>query len=388
MNTLTRILITLGALLSLVNVSAADQVEKTVKIDDKLSMTYTITTPDKFDLKSTAPVLIVFGPGPQTSEMSAYMRQKFTNECMSRGWILITPTPPSNTTFVNSPAYFKPLIDDLDKQVVAEGGKYHVAGPSNGGTSAVAFALYHPDRAASVTGFPATIIKDKYDEKTDAPKLKGIRMRLWVGGDDTLAWINAARDFEALADRHKLDIKVVTVPRENHMIRSLETKTIMDELEAGRNAAGTITREQRDVLSTLDSLHAAASKADEKAYFDLFAPESVFIGTDATERWTLDQFKAYAHPIMSKGKGWTYVPQEGTRFVTISADKSVAWFDEMLRNDKLGTTRGNGVMVRNESTQNNWRIAHYHLAIPIPNAIAERVAKMVKAEDAKKKSTP
>ena len=43
------------------------------------------------------------------------------------------------------------------------------------------------------------------------------------------------------------------------------------------------------ISQTLDQLHAAAAKADGKAYFDLFAPDAVFIGTDVSERWTMDQ---------------------------------------------------------------------------------------------------
>ena len=45
---------------------------------------------------------------------------------------------------------------------------------------------------------------------------------------------------------------------------------------------------------TLDALHVAASKADGERYFALFAPDAVFLGTDATERWTLEEFKNYA----------------------------------------------------------------------------------------------
>ena len=38
----------------------------------------------------------------------------------------------------------------------------------------------------------------------------------------------------------------------------------------------------------------------------LYAPDAVFIGTDAGERWTIDEFEAYAEPHFSAGRGWTY----------------------------------------------------------------------------------
>ena len=36
----------------------------------------------------------------------------------------------------------------------------------------------------------------------------------------------------------------------------------------------------------LDNFHSAASKAQFNEYFATFTPDGVFIGTDATERWT------------------------------------------------------------------------------------------------------
>src|SRR5215208_5840387 len=61
--------------------------------------------------------------------------------------------------------------------------------------------------------------------------------------------------------------------------------------------------------STLNELHDAAAKADGRRYFSLFADDGVFIGTDATERWTVKQFRAYAEPFFSKGQGWVYKPR-------------------------------------------------------------------------------
>ena len=119
------------------------------------------------------------------------------------------------------------------------------------------------------------------------------------------------------------------------------------------------------VAATLDALHAAASDADGDRYFALFAEEGVFLGTDATERWTVEQFKAYALPFFEQGRGWTYVPTE--RHVYVSEDGTTAWFDERLFNDSLGETRGTGVLVLRDG---NWKVAQYNLTIPVPNELA------------------
>src|SRR5262245_62071555 len=67
-----------------------------------------------------------------------------------------------------------------------------------------------------------------------------------------------------------------------------------------------IRDEARSVAAVLDMLHAAAAKADGKLYFKLFTDDAVFIGTDATERWTIAEFKDYAMKRFETGKGWTY----------------------------------------------------------------------------------
>jgi hypothetical protein len=125
----------------------------------------------------------------------------------------------------------------------------------------------------------------------------------------------------------------------------------------------------------LDELHAQASAADEERYFALFAKDGVFLGTDATERWTVEQFRAYAHPVFSQGKGWTYTVK--TRNLAVDPSGAWAWFDELLENAKLGTCRGTGALRREAG---GWKIVQYDLTIPIPNDLAEDFAARIKAQ--------
>ena len=88
------------------------------------------------------------------------------------------------------------------------------------------------------------------------------------------------------------------------------------------------------IAASLDDFHAAASEADEQRYFDHFTPDGVFIGTDATERWDVAQFRAYAHPHFSKGRGWTYAPRD--RHIQLLDSTGVALFDEKLDHAQYG----------------------------------------------------
>ena len=127
------------------------------------------------------------------------------------------------------------------------------------------------------------------------------------------------------------------------------------------------------VHAVLDDWHKAAAEANFKRYFNHFASDSaIFMGTDATERWTIAEFKPWSKPYFDRGEAWSFVPVQ--RHVYFSDAGSTAWFDESLDTPNLGPARGTGVLVRQDTT---WKIAHYNLSIPIPNAIADTVVKQV-----------
>lgn len=127
------------------------------------------------------------------------------------------------------------------------------------------------------------------------------------------------------------------------------------------------------INAALDDWHDAAAKADEARYFGAMTPEFVFLGTDATERWDVTAFRAFAHPYFAKGKAWTFVPHD--RYVILSPGGDVAWFDEKLDSATYGECRGSGVL---RLVNGTWKIAHYNLTIPVPNDLADAVVKMIR----------
>jgi hypothetical protein len=128
----------------------------------------------------------------------------------------------------------------------------------------------------------------------------------------------------------------------------------------------------RAVGTVLDDFHRAAADADLDRYFGHFAANAVFLGTDATERWTVEEFKAYARPYFGPGGGWSYRPRD--RSVSFTPDGRTAFFDELLDNEGLGETRGSGVLVLEDGA---WKVAQYNLSIPIPNALADEVVRLI-----------
>ncbi len=140
--------------------------------------------------------------------------------------------------------------------------------------------------------------------------------------------------------------------------------------------ASTSPDETTAVSSVLDDLHLAASEANGDKYFGCFSEDAVFFGTDATERWTIKEFRAYAEKRFNQGKGWTYHVTE--RNIFFADDQKTAWFDERLNNENFGDCRGTGVL---EKQENGWKIAQYNLAVPIPNDLAKEIVQMIRAHD-------
>ena len=126
------------------------------------------------------------------------------------------------------------------------------------------------------------------------------------------------------------------------------------------------------VAALLDDWHHAAAVADEARYFGHFAANGVFMGTDATERWTVDAFREWAKPQFQRKTAWNFTPHD--RHIDFSPDRTVAWFDELLDTPNLGPCRGSGVLVLTNGT---WKIVQYNLSVPIPNALVGDVARQI-----------
>ncbi|MEM6362036.1 MAG: nuclear transport factor 2 family protein [Bacteroidota bacterium] len=128
-----------------------------------------------------------------------------------------------------------------------------------------------------------------------------------------------------------------------------------------------------DIHKILDDWHKAAADADFEKYFSYFENDSsIFMGTDATERWTIAEFKPWSKPYFDRGKAWSFKATE--RVVYFSKDGKTSWFDEALDTPNLGPSRGTGVLIR---TSDGWKIAHYNLTVPIPNELVGNVVEQI-----------
>lgn len=129
-------------------------------------------------------------------------------------------------------------------------------------------------------------------------------------------------------------------------------------------------KEKAEISKVLDKLNEAAAQAKFEDYFSLYADDAIFIGTDATEKWHKQAFKAYAKPHFDKGKAWTF--RMIKREIFISKDGQMAWFDELL-DTRMKICRGSGVLTK---IDNQWKISQYVLSMTVPNDNADEVIKI------------
>ncbi|HEY3402663.1 MAG TPA: nuclear transport factor 2 family protein [Ohtaekwangia sp.] len=123
------------------------------------------------------------------------------------------------------------------------------------------------------------------------------------------------------------------------------------------------SQKHSDIHLFLDQWHKAAANADSTIFFGSMADDAIYIGTDATERWTKTEFMAFAKPYFARGKAWDFKPYD--RDLHVTSDGKNAWFSELLTT-WMGVCRGSGVL---RKTKKGWKIEQYHLSVTVPNDI-------------------
>ena len=124
----------------------------------------------------------------------------------------------------------------------------------------------------------------------------------------------------------------------------------------------------------LDAWHHAAAVADEDAFFGSMAPQGIYLGTDANERWERDYMAFWAKPYFDKESAWAFKARD--RHIYLNDAQSIAWFEEKL-DTWMGECRGSGVL---RLYPEGWKIEHYNLAVTIPNDKMDKFLKKIRKQ--------
>ena len=164
----------------------ADVVEKTKKVGG-FNVAYKVVLPSGYDPAKAYPGIIALGGGPQTmNTVDGVLNRNLRAEAEKRGYIVIAPAAPNDELFFENGARIFP---DFLKMILADykiaDGKFHIAGPSNGGIAAFHVAAANPQYFISVTAFPG------YMWEPTAAKLLAISKMcvfMYVGENDEYRW--------------------------------------------------------------------------------------------------------------------------------------------------------------------------------------------------------
>ena len=148
---------------------------------------YKVVLPNGYDASKSYPAILVFGGGPQTmNTVDGALTRNFRTEAEKRGYIVIGVAAPDGRLFFEGgerifPEFLKLILADYKIQ----DGKFHIAGPSNGGIAAFHVAAANPQYFASVTAFPG------YMWEPSPAKLQAISKMcvfMYVGENDEYRW--------------------------------------------------------------------------------------------------------------------------------------------------------------------------------------------------------
>jgi ketosteroid isomerase-like protein len=187
-----------------------------------------------------------------------------------------------------------------------------------------------------------------------------------------LFWLKRYSKNKAPSNEQEKERRIMNTPF--LFMKTLTFGLLLSMMSFFSMADDSITLEKNSIDKVLNSFHQAAANAQEKPYFDLLSQDAIFLGTDATERWTKEEFKSFVVPYFSKGQGWLYTPTQ--RNISLINKGQVAFFDELLSSESYGMCRGTGILIK---TKQGWKISQYSLSIPMPNGLAKALVKEIKS---------
>jgi pimeloyl-ACP methyl ester carboxylesterase len=200
MNALKRTALYCAASALTVQTAAAEISERIMRVAGS-TVNYKLVLPNGYDAANTYPAVLVFGGGPQTmSTIDGTLARNFQDEAEQRDYIVIgAAAPDGNLFFYDGDRIFPEFLDNLLAAHNIEGGRFHVAGPSNGGIAAMHVAAKFPRYFLSATAFPGYLW-----QPTEAKlrNLEGICTFFYIGENDEYRWHGEmAREAEILRSR-------------------------------------------------------------------------------------------------------------------------------------------------------------------------------------------
>lgn len=179
---------------------------------------YLLCLPDTWSAKKEYPTILAFcGAGQDLGTAEYTMDVNWQAEAEKRGYVVIMPIAPNGYMFFEGgERIFPEFLEKMKLEHKLAGGKFHVAGRSNGGISAFRVAIAHPEYFQSVTVYPGFLMDE---DLARAERLKGIPVKMAVGQLDA-EWLQAGREQSAQLKAKGVSVWLQVEAGCNHGIES------------------------------------------------------------------------------------------------------------------------------------------------------------------------
>ena len=204
-------------LLAIGNWMLAVEIEFNSMTIGEVELQYAVSLPHDFDSEKEYPILVALPPGAQNKQMVQAGFNLYWNAGKSNGWIVVSPVAPDGKYFNRGAEDLIPgFLREMKKKYKPEGGKFHLAGISNGGTSLFRVAGKFPDQFHSLMALPGFASSDR--DKKNLAKLNDLPIAMYVGKDDG-GWVKKME--ETVESLKELGAKVTfeIIPNQGHVIQ-------------------------------------------------------------------------------------------------------------------------------------------------------------------------
>ena len=191
--------LTAAAMLAALGASAS-VLEKNMHVAG-VAVQYKVVLPDSYDAQKSYPAILVMGGGPQTMDtVDRTLERNFRAEAERRGYIVVAPAAPGGELFFQGgERIFPEFLKAMLREYRIVDGKFHVAGPSNGGIAAFHVAAANPEYFVSVTAYPGYLWQPTTDKLLALSKMC---VYMYVGEHDEYRWHDEMqREAEFLSSR-------------------------------------------------------------------------------------------------------------------------------------------------------------------------------------------
>jgi len=214
----------------------ADVLDKTDTVSG-VKLHYRVVLPNGYDPAKTYPAVLAFPGGEQSIEtVERTLENNWKDQAEKRGYIVVIPAAPGGRLFFEGgervfPEFFTKLLADYK----ILGGKFHIAGVSNGGISAFHIAAMYPQYFWSVTGLPGFLPTHEFTPK-GVHALAGMCINMFAGELDPDWAQEEAEEADALR-KQGMKVQIAVEKGQGHAMETLAgagAARLFDQFEAAR----------------------------------------------------------------------------------------------------------------------------------------------------------